>query len=258
VITAGLDIGSLFTKAVVMDGDDIVASRVIATTGNVSGEVGPLVSETLRDAGNARDRVDCLGVTGHGADLIDKSFADFTEDILACVAAAAAFYLPEVRTLIDMGGQSTTSVSLNPDGEVTNFMRNDRCAAGSGRLLEVMAEKLGIGVGEIDAAVARSGRTVEVSNQCGVFAESEVITHVNNGESADEVMAGICSSVAKMASAQGRRFGVTGVYTLTGGVARFDSVNSIVRERLGGDYQRFPGDPKLAAAIGAALLGDPG
>jgi predicted CoA-substrate-specific enzyme activase len=184
--------------------------------------------------------------------------ADFTEDTLVCISAGAAFYLPDIRFTIDVGGQSITAIAMNQDAEVTNFMRNDKCASGSGRFLEMMSDKLKVGISEIDARAADSKKTVEISNQCGVFAEGEVISHINNGERVADVMAGVCSSVARMTAAQGRRFGITGDYTITGGVAKISSVTSTVRDKLGGNYHTFPHDPQLAAAIGAALLGDPG
>ncbi len=254
MITLGLDIGSLFSKAVVLDGDDIIGERMIPTTGNVAREIPTLMADAIKAAGLTRDRIECVGATGNGQDLVKG--ADFREDVVNCVGAAAGFYVPQAASVIDVGGQSITSIALDEDGEVVNFMRNDKCASGSGRFLEMMAAKLGVGIGEIDAAVRRSSRVVGISSQCGVFAESEVITHVNNGEDKNDVMAGVCASVAKMVSAQGRRFGSSGVYTVTGGVANLDAVTRIVHEKLGGEFQRFPFNPQFAAAIGAALLGD--
>ncbi len=249
----GCDIGSLFSKAVVLDGDDLVASKVVRTTGNIADETDYLVNAVLRDAGMDRVKVDCLVGTGNGADMVKG--ADLVEDLITCAAAAAAFYLPEVQLSIDMGGQSITSMLLNEDGEVVNFMRNDKCASGSGRFIEVMSEKLSVDIADIDAAVARSTKVVQISAQCGVFAESEVISYVNAGDRVSDILAGVCSSVANMVVAQGRRFREAEHYTLTGGVARIDAVNRIISEKLSGTFHRFPQDPQLAAAIGAAVLG---
>lgn len=180
------------------------------------------------------------------------------EDTLSCVAAACRYYCPEIRFAIDIGGQSIASLLVGELGEVHNFMRNDKCASGSGRFLEVMSRKLKLELDGIDAALAGSRKTVDLSNQCGVFAESEVITHLNNGERPIDILAGVCASVAKMVSAQGRRFGINGPYTLTGGVARVQTIVAGIRERLAGNYHAFPLDPQLAAALGAALLSEAG
>jgi len=253
MISLGCDIGSLFAKAVILEGDRLIAGRVIRTTGTVADEIQELLRAVLQEAGIQRDRVDCLVATGNGADLVQE--AEGVEDIVTCVGAAAASYLPEIRLCLDVGGQSTTALLLNPDGEMIDFMRNDKCAAGSGRFLEVMSEKLNIGLAEIDATAARAQKRIEISNQCGVFAESEVISHLNNGESVPDILAGVCASVARMVSAQGRRFGPAEHYTLTGGVAKVQTVARIIQEKLGGTFHRFPHDPQLAAAIGAAWLG---
>jgi predicted CoA-substrate-specific enzyme activase len=256
VITAGVDIGSLFTKAVVIDDETPLGSGMIRTSAHIDRQAPELLREVIRRSGLSPDRIDSLGVTGNGADLYPD--ADFAEDTLVCLGAAAAFYLPGARFCLDLGGQSITTFALGPEGEVVNFLKNDKCASGSGRFLEMMSEKLETPLEEVDAAVARSTRAVTISNQCGVFAESEVISLVNSGQRTADVMAAVCASVARMVIAQAGRLGVAGPYTMTGGVARIEAVASAVRRGLGGDPLRFPYDPQLAAALGAALLGDPG
>jgi len=157
--------------------------------------------------------------------------------------------------VIDIGGQSITSMMIDGDGEVVDFMRNDKCASGSGRFMEVMSDAMGIEMDRIDETVAISEKPVLLSSQCGVFAESEIITHVNEGEKTPDIIAGICDSVANIVVAQARRFGMAEDYTVTGGVARIGSVVRVVEQKLGGTYHGFPRDPRLAAAIGAALMG---
>jgi len=253
MIAMGVDIGSLFSKAVIVEGDKLVASRIVRTTGNIAREIEELIADVVRGAG-LENKVEKLVSTGAGAELVQS--ADFSENDVSCVGAAAAYYLPKVQLAIDIGGQSITSLLLDADGDIVNFMRNDKCASGSGRFLEVMSQKLSVDVSAIDREASGSSHPVELSAQCGVFAESEVITHLNAGASRSDVLAGVCAAVAKIVVAQGRRFGMADHYTLTGGVARTDTVTRIVRQRLIGQYHQFPFDPQLTAAIGAALLAD--
>lgn len=252
MITMGIDIGNLLSKVVVLDDDELLASGIMDTTGNVAGEIGGLVERVLAEAGLERAAIEKTAVTGSGGELV--SGADFLEDEVTCAAAAGAYYLPEINMIVDVGGQSITSIMIDEDGDVVNFMRNDKCASGSGRFLEVMSNAIGVPVDEIDATVASSGKRVQISSQCGVFAESEVITHVNEGEQPADIVAGLCEAVASIVAAQARRFGDGDRYTLTGGVARIDSVAGLISKKLAGTCYPFPHDPRLAAALGAALL----
>jgi predicted CoA-substrate-specific enzyme activase len=251
-MTMGIDIGNLLSKVVVLDGDRLVASGVMETTGNVASEIVDLVDSVLAEAGIGRGQLDAVASTGSGAE--QAGAFDFAEDELTCTAAAGAYYLPEINMIVDVGGQSITSILLDEEGDVVNFMRNDKCASGSGRFLEVMSHAIGVGIDDIDAAAERADGEVSISSQCGVFAESEVITHVNAGEKPENIVSGLCDSVASIVAAQARRFSSGDRYTLTGGVARIESVAGRIRGKLGGDYYAFPHDPRLAASIGAALL----
>lgn len=253
MITMGVDIGSLFSKAVILDDDELIASRMVTTTGNIADEIDGLVGAVLEEAGLDRSNVECLVGTGSGSDLVKGS--EFEEDEVTCVGMAAKTLVPQVDLVIDIGGQSITSMMIDGDGEVVDFMRNDKCASGSGRFMEVMSDAMGIEMDRIDETVAISEKPVLLSSQCGVFAESEIITHVNEGEKTPDIIAGICDSVANIVVAQARRFGMAENYTVTGGVARIGSVVRVVEQKLGGTYHGFPRDPRLAAAIGAALMG---
>jgi predicted CoA-substrate-specific enzyme activase len=248
----GIDMGNLLSKVVVLDGDKLVASGIMDTTGNVANEIDVLVSSVLLEAGLGLETLDARAGTGSGAELL-KSL-DFTEDEVTCVAAAGAYMLPDINMIVHIGGQSITSILIDEDGDVVNFMRNDKCASGSGRFLEVMSHAIGVGVDEIDGAVQGAGKPVSISSQCGVFAESEVITHVNEGEEPADIVAGLCDAVASIVSAQALRFSSGDKYALTGGVARIEAVAGRIREKMGGTFYEFPHDPRLAAAIGAALL----
>jgi len=252
MITMGCDVGSLYTKAVIMRDDDVAASRIIPTTGNIGRLIDGLLVQVCADAGIERRQIECLGATGQGADLV--SSADFIEDAVNCVAAAAAFFVPEAKAAIDIGGQSITAMTITPDGEITNFIRNDKCASGSGRFLEILADKLQIGIDDIDKTVAQAQKQLKISNQCGVFVESEVITYLNAGEATADIMAGICLSLVNIVSAQSRKLREIDCFTVTGGVGHFRNITDALAQKLGSRCQVFPVNTQLAAALGAALL----
>lgn len=252
MITMGVDVGNLLSKVVVLDGDDLVASGIMETTGNVAGEIDGLVASVLGDAGIQPGGIEASAGTGSGAELLRE--VDFVEDEITCVAAAGAYLIPEINMIVHVGGQSIASILIDEDGDVVNFMRNDKCASGSGRFLEVMSHAVGVGIDDIDRAAKGSARPVTISSQCGVFAESEVITHVNQGEGPADIVAGLCDAVANIVAAQARRFSDGDRYTLTGGVARIGTVVQRTTDKLAGAYYAFPHDPRLVAAIGAALL----
>lgn len=250
----GLDIGSLFVKAVVLEGGEVVASAVRDTTGNVSDELDALIEEMLGEAGLNRDDVACVGVTGRGADAYVD--ADLQASDISCIGAAVRRYMPDTNLVLDMGGQSITSMLLDDDGSIVDFMRNDKCASGSGKFLEVMSGAMGVGMDQLDEVASHSQKKVAISSQCGVFVESEIITHVNEGEEVADIVAGLCESVAKILISQAVKFGFQDDYTFTGGVATLDAVTSRATSRIRGSYQPFPFNPRFAGAIGAALLAE--
>jgi (R)-2-hydroxyacyl-CoA dehydratese activating ATPase len=252
MITVGIDVGSLFVKGVVLRGEDVAARRIARTSGVVGNELPPFLDALLADAGTTRAEVTTVGATGNGADLVVD--ADFIEDEVTCAASAAAYLVAGVHRTIHIGGQSIAAIVVDEDGVVEDFIRNDKCAAGTGRFLEMMCRKLGVPIDEVDAIAARAAQASQISDQCVVFAESEVIGRLNDGEPPENIVAGICASLARIVVAQGRRFRGVTPYTLTGGVARFAAVVDPICERLDGEYRPFPADPRLAAALGAALL----
>ena len=255
MITAGVDVGSLFTKAVVLDDERIAASEVIATTGNAADDIDEMLVRLLEGAGVSLEGLDGIVATGRGGELVRA--AEDTEDVVTCVGWATREYLTDVELVVDVGGQSITTVLIDDEGEVVDIHRNDRCASGSGRFLDVMAAAVGVSMDRVDEVAATSASPAAFSSQCGVFVESEVVTHVNAGVRPPDIVAGLCNAVARIVTAQARRLARGKRYTLAGGVARVDAVVDRISERLDGQYQPIPIDPQLTAAIGAALLASP-
>jgi predicted CoA-substrate-specific enzyme activase len=262
LITVGCDIGSLFSKAVVLEADRpggagrLLASRTVETTGTIAARIPELIAGVLEQAGADPGAVDTVAATGRGAALVE--IAEFTEEEMVCVGVAARSRLPEVDRVVEIGGQSITALRIDAEGDVLDFIRNDKCASGSGRFLEVMSEAIGVPIAELDRHASRATRTTELSAQCGVFVESEVITHLNAGEAPANIGAGLCDSVARIVVSQIKRLGAPAPgagFTLTGGVARLRTVVDRIWERVPElVLVPFPLDPQLAAALGAALL----
>jgi predicted CoA-substrate-specific enzyme activase len=253
-VALGCDVGSLFTKLVLLRDGQLLASRVTQTTGTIARDLEELLEELLRGAGVQRAELEGVVSTGSGRELVAD--VDFEEEPMSCVGVAVRQHLSDVSLVLDVGGQSITSMQLDAEGDVVNFMLNDKCASGSGRFLEVMSQALGIPITELDESASGADRPAPISSQCGVFVESEVITHLNAGVDPAQISAGLCDSVARIVVSQARRFaGDDRIdYCLTGGVARIRSVVEMICQRLEGTYHPFPLDPQLAAAYGAALL----
>ncbi len=254
MISLGCDVGATFTKLVLLGPERLLASRVVRTTGRTVEAVDGFVSELLSEAGVDRRDLAFVGATGSGGAQIPG--VDFYEDELTCVGAAVGYYLPGAQLALQIGGQSIAAVRINGDGEVVSFHRNDKCAAGTGRFLEMMSQRLGEPLESLDDLAAQAVEPRDVSSQCVVFAESEAISHINAGVPVPDIVAGICGSIGRIAASQGRRTRDAQRFTVTGGVARFRSVVQVVAERLELDYVAFPENPQLAAALGAALLED--
>ena len=252
MITLGVDVGNLFLKAALMDDARLLAAQLAPATGEIEPAIAALIERALHEARIARDAVAYLVATGTGAELVPD--AAFAEDEAVCVGAAVGFFTPQADLALHIGGQGISALRINGDGETVDFIRNDKCVAGAGRFLEMIARRLGLTLADFDRLAAEAQRSLSISAQCAVFAESEVITHLNNGERVTDVIAGVCEATADIVAAQARRFRQAKRFTATGGVARLNAVVSRVTRRLDAKYCPFPLDPTFAAAIGAAML----
>lgn len=253
MIALGLDVGSLFTKAVLMNDKEMMASTITETSGNIAREIDIIIHDVAEKAGISHHQIEACVSTGQGEDLVEQ--ADYMEDDVACIAVASRHLLPDAELSIDIGGQGIITILTDPGGDILNFMRNDKCASGTGRFIEVISSALGINMKDLDETINRATKKISVSTQCAVFAESEIISYVNQGEAVPDILAGVCDSMARIIVSQALRAGQVKSFTITGGVARINSVVRVLEERLKGEYRPFPIDPQLAVAYGAALLG---
>ena len=245
----GIDLGSTASKCVIVDAGGAIVGRGLAGSG--AGTAGPKTSvdAALVDAGIAMDDVAASCATGYGRNLMEWTDGQMSE--LSCHAKGAAKLFPGVRTVIDIGGQDAKVLSISPSGDLENFAMNDKCAAGTGRFLEVMADRLGVSQGEL-SALARTGEPTKISSMCTVFAESEVISLVGRGEPRENIASGVVESVAGRVATHVASAGGAAPYYLTGGLCDNGYVVERLAALLGAPVTTCP-EARYAGALGAAL-----
>ena len=247
--TLGIDIGSTTSKcAILRDGAELVATSLLVGGIGTKGP-GLAVEEVLNNAGLTRERMAGIAATGYGRNKCPET--DLQASELTCHALGANLIFPQVRTIIDIGGQDAKCVALDPNGRMVNFLMNDKCAAGTGRFLDVMANILAIPVGELGDYAGRARHPASISSTCTVFAESEVISQLANDVAMEDLVAGICNSVATRVAALAKRMGVTPAVCMSGGVAQNTGVRHALEEALGQPILFSP-LAQLFGAIGAA------
>jgi len=248
---AGIDIGSITTKAAVLKNGKIIGTRVTFTGYNAE-LAGTTVFEDLLSFLhlNASDVAKVVS-TGYGRNSMTSVDKAVTEII--CHGAGAHYLNPHVRSIIDVGGQDSKAMVLDDEGKVRDFVMNDKCAAGTGRFLEVMARALEVDLDTFGDISLRAGQASKISSICTVFAESEVISLISKGEKRDNIIAGIHESVASRVSALARRIGVKEPLMMTGGVAKNVGVVRALEVKLG-MYIEVSEYAQTNGAIGAAVI----
>ncbi len=251
MITLGIDIGSITVKCALLKDNEILATEIDFTGYNVKKAWKVLLDRILEKANLALEQIDSIVSTGYGRESVDIAHKKITE--ISCHGAGAHFLEPSVRTIIDIGGQDSKIISLNEKGKVVDFVMNDKCAAGTGRFLEVMARAMGVDLEEFGELSLRSKKAVKISNLCTVFAESEVISMISKGEAREDIIAGIHNSIASRIYSMANRINLIPPFMLTGGVAKNKGVVKSIEEKLG---QKIIVTPyaQLNGAIGAAYL----
>lgn len=246
---AGIDIGSTATKAILLDSERIV-EKILLPTGWSSVEVAKEVHHQLEKEGYELGETYVIA-TGYGRVAVD--FADRTITEISCHARGGYELMGENGTMIDIGGQDTKIITVT-NGKATNFLMNDKCSAGTGKFLEIMANRLGVSLTDL-FALAEQGEILPISAMCTVFAESEVISHIGNGEKRENIAAGIVDSVISRVAGQAERHGITGQKLfLTGGLCDspfiVESLSKALKTEVKTDSMG-----RFAGALGAALIG---
>ncbi len=253
MLVGGVDIGSATGKAVIMGDGKIVGSAVLDSQGHPVKTAEAVMDKALAEAGlGSVEEIDNVVSTGYGRLNIEYASENLSE--IACHGKGAYWLEPSLRTVIDIGGQDCKVISISDAGAVVEFAMNDRCAAGTGRFFESIARALCCGLEGLSDLENQGDSPSKITHQCTVFAESEVITLVNEGEEMNNIIAGINLSVAKRVSSMVRRVGLVENVAMTGGCSKNHGLAKALAKTLKSDIKALPGDPQLAGAIGAAVF----
>ena len=255
IYTAGIDIGSTYTKVLILDENDRIVSRVMERTGFKLTQVAERTyHKTLAEGGLSANDVDYIVATGfgrHQAGISDVQVTDLTAS-----ARGATFFFPKTQTILDVGGQTMKASRLDDSAKVKSFRLNDKCAAGTGAFLEKTANYMGYTTTEIGPLVATSKEAASISGVCAVFAESEVINHLSEGMAPADIMYGAIVSLVGRSVQLMKRIRMVPEFTLIGGILRFETMADVVREQLGQEVNVPEGDlVQFVGALGAAILG---
>jgi predicted CoA-substrate-specific enzyme activase len=254
-ITAGIDVGSTYTKALVLGEDGTILGRALEPTGfRLAEAAGQTLERALAEAGASRDALAYVVATGFGRH--QATFADIHVTDITASARGATFLFPGTRTVLDVGGQTMKASRLGDEAKVKAFRLNDKCAAGTGAFLEKTARYMGYGTEEIGPLVATSKEFPSISGVCAVFAESEVINHLSQGIAPADIMHGAIVSLVGRSVQLMKRVKMEPEFTLIGGILRFETMVRVAREQLHAGVNVPPGDlVQFVSALGAARLG---
>jgi len=255
MITAGIDVGSISAKAALVKDHEIVSTCVILTGYNAQNAGRQVYDQALGYSALANDQIERIVATGYGRNSI--GFADKAVTEITCHAAGAHFLNPAVRSIIDIGGQDSKAIVLDDNGRVKDFTMNDKCAAGTGRFLEVMARALEVDLDAFGPLSLAAEKASPISSLCTVFAESEVISLIAKGEKRENIIAGIHASIGARVVSMAKRIGVRPPIMMTGGVAKNIGVVKALEEKLGADLI-ISEYAQVTGAIGAALIASKG
>lgn len=249
--TAGVDVGAITAKAAIVTGEELLATAVIPAGYDRAAAARQVLDQALAQAELALGQITCLVATGYGRVQVPGSDRSVTE--ITCHARGAYHLCPNVHTVIDIGGQDSKGIAIGTGGKVLDFVMNDKCAAGTGRFLEVMAQALEVGLDDFGRLALSARRRAHISSTCTVFAESEVVTHLAAGVPRAEIAAGIHEAIASRIATMVGRIPIRDAVVLTGGVAHNAGVARMLEEKLSHPVL-ISQHAQLAGAIGAALI----
>ena len=251
MITAGVDIGSSTSKAVLLDGDKILVYSIIFTGSESVHSANRVFDEVLQKSNLSVGEIQYIIATGYGRVIVPFANEALTE--LTCHARGAHWLFPEVRTILDMGGQDCKAIRCDGAGRLQNFIMNDKCAAGTGRFLELMARVLGLSLDDLGKMSIKAKTAIKINSTCAVFAKSEVTSLIREGEERQNVLAGLHSAIADRVYTLLRGVGIEPELAVTGGIGKNQGVVQEIEKRVGLKVL-LPEEPQIVGALGAALF----
>ena len=255
MVFLGIDIGSLTGKAVLLNDAKIIAQKVIRVKKLPTYTVEELLKHVFLQSGlQQSDITYCVG-TGYGrhnlqlVNVINESISEIT-----CHGTGAYWLDQDIRTIIDIGGQDCKVIRINEKGKLKNFIMNEKCAAGTGRYLELMAETLKLKLEELGPISLKSKTPVALIDNCSIFAQAEVLQHVSEGRKKQDIAAGINKAMAERVINIAEKVGIQERITVSGGVAKNIGVYQNMEKILGVKFLELREDPQIVGALGAAIL----
>ena len=251
-LVAGVDSGSTTTKALILsEGKEILGFSILPTGADSRDASRRALEQARQTPGGSLRQPAFIVATGYGREIAQDANERVTE--ITCHARGVHFLLPGVHTILDIGGQDSKAIRINDHGRVLDFSMNDKCAAGTGRFLDVMSQTLGITLKEMGAVSQQAGKNIRVSSMCTVFAESEVVSLVAKGEKVPDILKGLHEAIADRVASLAMRVGLEIQMAITGGVAKNIGVVRALEERLNA-HLLIPPEPQITGALGAALI----
>lgn len=252
MVFAGCDVGSLTANAVLMKDDEIISSSTIGVRPTPEQSAKDVMNELFSGTDLSFSDIDYCVSTGYGREKIP--FADDNISEISCHGKGAFWLIPSVITTVDIGGQDCKVIKIDENGDLKDFIMNDKCAAGTGRFLELMAETLKVSLEDLGPLSFQADEPIPITNRCSVYAESEVATYVAQGADKKEIAAGVNEAMARRLMVLIRRLGLEEDFAISGGVAKNEGVVKRLEKMLGVTAKRFKVDPQIVGALGAALF----
>lgn len=251
MIFAGIDIGSRAAKAVIMKDDDIIASAICDTGPESVKTAYHVMEQALNGTGLSLDDITYTVATGYGRVLVPFAAENVSE--ISCHARGITWYFPSVRTILDMGGQDCKGINCDENGVVTNFIMNDKCAGGTGRFLEMIADVLNVSLEESGDLALKSTNMIPFNTICAVFAKSDAIAYLRKGVAKSDILAGLHEAIATRSLNLLKRISMEKEFTITGGISKNKGMVRKLTEKVGME-PLLCDDPQLAGALGAAVF----
>ncbi len=251
MIAAGCDIGSLTAKALIMNERGLLAGEIIRVKSSTLDSAAEVMDKALTAGGLRFSDVDCCCSTGYGR--FEIPFAQTNMSEISCHGLGAFRADNSIRTIIDIGGQDCKIILIDAEGNVRDFIMNDKCAAGTGRSLEILAKTIGIDIENLGYLAAKSKKPISITNKCSIFMELEVLNHLYTRKKLKHIACGIADAVAKRVASLAKAIDIEKNICITGGVSKNPGVVRQLAHHMNVSFTTLPVDPQMIGAMGAAI-----